>query len=126
MNKTLDRSSVNHSSFWAADYFDSFDRYEKDDPKRIWKLSKGKRSIANFVTIATGKRVPVIFNTRGDSYTDSKTVTIGANIDSPKHFDVAVGLALHEASHIVHTNFDILDFIYTYLWVHSKYITVKI
>lgn len=113
MNKTLKNSKkttpVNHSSFWAGDFFDSFDRYDKADPKRVWKLSKGKRSIANFVTIATGKRVPVIFNSRGNSYTDSKSVVIGADIDSPKQFDIAVGLALHEASHIVHTNFDILN-----------------
>jgi hypothetical protein len=110
MNKTLKNSlkKTNHSSFWAGSYFDRFDDLQTSDSRRLYQLAKGKRAIANFVTIATGHKVPVTFNSRGDSYTNGKTVVIGAEIDSPKEFDLAVGLALHEASHIVHTNFDVL------------------
>ena len=42
--------------------------------------------------------------TRGDSYTDGKSVTIAANI-KPETFDFTVGLALHEGSHIAYTDF---------------------
>jgi hypothetical protein len=38
--------------------------------------------------------------------------TIGSNIVEPKDFDIAVGLALHEGSHIKLTNFDHLRDIY--------------
>ena len=112
MNKTLKSKAKtkpeSHSSYWFGDYFDTFDRMDKSDPKRVYKLATGKRSIANFVTIATGKAIPVIFSGKGNSYTDSKHVVIGSDIDSPKDFDVAVGLALHEASHIAYTDFSIL------------------
>ena len=42
--------------------------------------------------------------TRGDSYTDGKSVTIGGNI-KPETFDQTVGLAFHEGSHIAYTDF---------------------
>ena len=42
--------------------------------------------------------------TRGDSYTDGKSVTIAGNI-KPETFDQTVGLALHEGSHIAYTDF---------------------
>ena len=45
------------------------------------------------------------FPSRGDSYTDGKTVTIGANINE-KNFDYVVGLALHEGSHIAYSDFN--------------------
>ena len=41
--------------------------------------------------------------TRGDSYTDGKSVTIAGNI-KPETFDQTVGLALHEGSHIAYTD----------------------
>ena len=53
-----------------------------------------KRAIGNFVRIVSGQNIPVKFPSRGDSYTDGKTVTIG--IISMKNFDYVVGLALHE------------------------------
>jgi len=83
-------------------------------PQRNWlqrtciKLAAHRRAIANFVSIVTGQSIPVKFSTKGDSYTDGKVVTISANIAEPKEFDPAVGLALHEGSHIKLSNFDIL------------------
>ena len=44
---------------------------------------------------------------KDESYTDGNKVVIGSNIDDKK-FDVAVGLALHEGSHIKLSNFDLL------------------
>jgi len=43
---------------------------------------------------------------RGDSYTDGKTVTISSNINE-KNFDHVVGLALHEGSHIAYSDFEV-------------------
>ena len=70
-------------------------------------LAGHKRAIGNFVRIVSGQNVPVKFPSRGDSFTDGKSVTIGANINE-KNFDYVVGLALHEGSHIVHSDFEAL------------------
>ena len=70
-------------------------------------LAGHKRAIGNFVRIVSGQNIPVKFPTRGDSYTDGKSVTIGANL-TDKNFDVAVGLALHEGSHIKLSDFNFL------------------
>ena len=102
----MNNRNTTHTSFWSGDYFNSFET--ANDTRKLYQLAQGKRAIANFVNISTGKRIPVTFNSRGDSYTDSNSVVIGSDIESPKDFDVAVGLALHEASHIVHTDFSIL------------------
>jgi hypothetical protein len=76
--------------------------------KNLYKLAAHRRAIANFVSIVTGQSIPVKFSTKGDSYTDGKVVTISANIAEPKEFDPAVGLALHEGSHIKLSNFNLL------------------
>ena len=66
------------------------------------------RAISNFVSIVTGKTdIKVTFETSGDSYTDGKEVTISSKLDD-KLFDSSVGLALHEGSHILLSNFDFL------------------
>ena len=68
-------------------------------------LAGHKRAIGNFVRIVSGQNIPVKFPTRGDSFTDGKSVTIGANINE-KNFDYVVGLALHEGSHIAYSDFN--------------------
>ena len=68
-------------------------------------LAGHKRAIGNFVRIVSGQNIPVKFPTRGDSYTDGKSVTIGANVNE-KNFDYVVGLALHEGSHIAYSDFN--------------------
>ena len=68
-------------------------------------LAGHKRAIGNFVRIVSGQNIPVKFPSRGDSFTDGKSVTIGANINE-KNFDHVVGLALHEGSHIAYSDFN--------------------
>ena len=68
-------------------------------------LAGHKRAIGNFVRIVSGQNIPVKFPSRGDSFTDGKSVTIGANINE-KNFDYVVGLALHEGSHIAYSDFN--------------------
>ena len=103
----------NNSSFWLDEDFlnDDIDLFgeaiERPKGKDPIKLSGYRRAIGNFVRIVTGESIPVKFNTSGDSFTDGKTVTISASLKD-KDFDSAVGLALHEGSHIKLTNFDVL------------------
>jgi hypothetical protein len=102
-----------HSSYWLSDWDNDDIIVENlNDVERksldLYKLASAKRAISNFVNIVTNDSIPVIYNTRGDSYTDGKTVVIGANVVEPKDFDIAVGLALHEGSHIKLSDFDLL------------------
>ena len=101
----------NFSSFWLGDTFQNKSLIEKDvDTKPgvdVIKLSSYQRAISNFVNIVTSKNIPVKFSQRGDSYTDGKVVTISAKLDD-KLFDSSVGLALHEGSHILLSDFGFL------------------
>ena len=110
-------SKYNNSSYWLSDWDDDDILIESMNDKEVkthnlYKLASSKRAISNFVNIVTNEQVPVIFNTRGNSYTDGKTVVIGSNVVEPKDFDVAVGLALHEGSHIKLSDFNLLSDIY--------------
>ena len=103
-----------HSSYWLSDWDDDeiiVDNLNDIERKSLdlYKLASAKRAISNFVNIVTNDSIPVIYNTRGDSYTDGKTVVIGANVVEPKDFDIAVGLALHEGSHIKLSDFKLLQ-----------------
>ena len=104
---------TNFSSFWddnndnsLVDSFLGLDE-EKTRGKDVVALAGYKRAISNFVNIVTGMNIPVSFNNNDESFTDGKKVVIGANIDDKK-FDVAVGLALHEGSHIKLSDFNLL------------------
>ena len=109
MRKTLN----NGSKFWLNDDFDtnftSWDDsgYKKRKIVDHTKLASTQRAISNFVNIVTGKQIPVRFQSADSSYTDGETVTIGTKLEG-NNFDSAVGLALHEGSHIAFTDFKIL------------------
>ena len=71
-------------------------------------LAGYRRAIANFVNIVTNRSdIKVRYQQNGNSYTDGKVVTIGSKIDE-KNFDHVVGLALHEGSHILLSDFNFL------------------
>jgi len=107
----------NYSSFWfdrksSVDDILGYDLDtgiildEKPKPKKDHVALAGhKRAIGNFVRIVSGENIPVKYMERSDSYTDGKSVTIGANINE-KNFDHVVGLALHEGSHIAYSDFN--------------------
>jgi len=112
-SRSLISNSNNYSSFWMDNEFD-FDRktsiFDEEDVKPktdLIALSSYRRAIGNFVRIVTQKDIPVTFKSSGDSYTDGKKVVISAKMDD-KSFDPSVGLALHEGSHIVLSDFDYL------------------
>src|SRR6056300_655686 len=114
-----------NSSYWLSDWddydivVDTMNDVEKKSHD-LYKLASAKKAISNFVNIVTNDDIKVTFNTRGNSYTDGKSVVIGANIVEPKDFDVAVGLALHEGSHIKLSNFELLNDIYNLVPQHIK------
>ena len=105
-------NSNNFSSFWDTSSDNNVDEFlgiEEDKPKGkdVVALAGYKRAISNFVNIVTEQDVPVVFNSNDESYTDGKKVVIGSNLND-KNFDVAVGLALHEGSHIKLSDIDFL------------------
>ena len=96
------KSKWSNSSFWLD--FDS--DYEKSPKLDIVKLAGYKRAISNFVNIVTGRTdIHVKYNDNDMSYTDGKTVTISSKLSDGKSFDTTVGLALHEGSHCLLTDF---------------------
>ena len=117
-----------NSSFWLDNDFFNDDQYDmlgedivaKPKGKDPMKLAGYRRAIGNFVRIVTGEAIPVKFNTSGDSYTDGKTVTISASLKD-KDFDPAVGLALHEGSHIKLTDFETLKGLHDWINNHDSY-----
>ena len=109
----------NYSSFWMGNNWDTkgsiFDEVEDNVKPGIDHIALAgyRRAIANFVTIVTNDpTINVKFQDRGDSYTDGKSVVIGSRITEPKDFDVAVGLSLHEGSHIKLSDFELLNDLY--------------
>jgi hypothetical protein len=100
----------NYTNFWndiqrQTSIVDDVDTKPKVDHIA---LAGYRRAIANFVNIVTNRSdIKVRYQKNGDSYTDGKTVTIGSKIDE-KNFDHIVGLALHEGSHILLSDFNFL------------------
>ena len=107
------KKAVNYSSYWLdfdGDRFGSSqdrEAFHSSDPERIIKLASVRRAISNFVRILTNNdKIEVNFSSGKDSYTDGKQVVIAAEDDS-KYFDSMVGLALHEGSHCLLSDFNI-------------------
>lgn len=106
-----------YSDFWLDDYDweseisdDSIELndYSNERTAKLVKLSAARRAISNYVFILNNKQLPVIFNDSNVNCTDNQTIHISADISKKENFDVAVGLALHESSHIKYTDFDLL------------------
>lgn len=102
-----------NSNYWAGNLTGSLDMWWREDlettkGRDVVALAGYRRAIANFVNIVTSRTdIPVTYNASDESFTDGKKVYLSGNM-SDKNFDPNVGLALHEGSHIVHTNFELL------------------
>lgn len=71
------------------------------------KLASIRASISNFVRILTRQPIPVYFLDTDENFNiRGKAIYISAKITNLRQFERAVGLALHEASHTLLTNFD--------------------
>ena len=101
----------NYSSFWSDNDIRRTSIFDEQVEKKgvdLVALASYRRAISNFVSIVTGKSdIKVTFTASGDSYTNGKEVTISSKLDD-KLFDSTVGLALHEGSHIKHSDFKFL------------------
>ena len=77
------------------------------------RLASIRSAVANFVRILTRRVIPVYFCNSPDSFNYAgKQIYISAKINTKRDFDVAVGLALHEAGHTLLTDFDIVKHAY--------------
>jgi hypothetical protein len=113
-----------NSSFWMDRFDRKVESFSSDSERKnnqLYKLSSQKRAIANFVSIVTNQRIPVKFASTGDSYTDGETVVISSRLEKESEFDVAVGLALHEGSHIKLSDFKLLESLATEIYSLDDY-----
>jgi len=109
--------STTHSSYWVDDTsvfdFDTEDVNKdemevSDSIERVVKLATIRRAIGNFVRILTNdSSIEVKFSSGKDSFTDGKVVVISADHNA-NNFDPMVGLALHEGSHCLLSDFNFL------------------
>ena len=104
--------NVSYSDYWLneiEEFNDEFDEFNQDSVDlEMIRLSSARRAISNFVHILTNKRIPVYFNNKEANLTDGKNVYLGADISNKDQFDPSVGLALHEGSHILLSDFTML------------------
>jgi hypothetical protein len=101
------------TNYWIKDSL--FDKkvsmFEKESEDRYdhFALAQYKRAITNFVHIMTAdKTIKVVYNNKDLNNTDGKTINLSASIKE-KDFDANVGLALHESSHILYTDFNFVN-----------------
>jgi len=95
-----------HSNFWL----------NKDILQNIFEANNVlgyilyKKIISNYVNIIANEDLEITFSDDEKNQTNGKTITISSKLDFDK-FDVNIGVALHEASHIRLTDFTkLLDF----------------
>lgn len=98
------KNKTEYSQFWLGGKFSVIDSNDELD---LVKLAAYRRAISNFVFILTGKSIPVRFSEKSTSVTDGKVIYIGGEL-SKGEVDSTVGLSLHEAMHIVKSDFTLL------------------
>ncbi len=103
----IDRRSL--TEYWHGAFDRSKIMYNDPDkrksPEYILQLAQMRRGIVNFVRLVTGENIPVTFSSGKQSYAgtsdhENYNIILSAT-DDPDKFDVNVGLALHEATHII-------------------------
>lgn len=98
----------NYSSYWMGDDVRSSAVGYSGDKAKLIKLTNYRRAITNFVKLVCKKDIPVLWHA-GSSCTNSSVIYLTTDIKE-KNFDVVVGLALHEAAHIVLTDFELCKY----------------
>jgi hypothetical protein len=110
-------SETIYSSFWIDEDVSSFNSLIDDQTSslgnsdnlndRLYYLSKVRECIKNLVCIYCGRDVDVQFKSNDMSYTNGETVVLSSKIHSG-NLDSTVGLALHESSHILYSDFELI------------------
>lgn len=106
----MKKQYAEYSKFWLGEDFDT-EKLDVDSTYGLLKLAGYRRAISNFVYILTGKSIPVRFAEKTTSLTDGKVVYIGGEL-AKGEFDPTVGVALHEAAHIVKSDFNLIKTIW--------------
>ena len=98
----------NHSNYWLVP--------PRGEDMSMMEMASVQSAISNFVRILTKKDIPVEYYSynNGDSMTDGKNITISSRINE-SNIDSVVGLALHEGSHCLLTDFNFVKKIGNYL-----------
>lgn len=121
-SKSKFNSKQSYSGFWMNDsnYYNNVNRFaglgettKSNDMVKVIKLASYRKAVANFVKIVTKKDIPVIFKGT-ESYTDFDKIVLTTDIKDD-NFDVTVGLALHEGSHILYTDRKYLEGVYEHI-----------
>ena len=101
--------------FWLdVERYGEFLQHETDKSNNAFsidmiRLSSIRSAVSNFVRILTRRAIPVYFCNSPDSFNlGGKQIYISAKITNKHDFDVAVGIALHEAAHTLLTDFDVI------------------
>ncbi|WWT39485.1 hypothetical protein [Microcystis phage Mel-JY01] len=104
-NRVIEKNTG--SKFWMPKFLSDFSNENESISKGInntFKLAQYQRALTNFVHIMTKQSdIRVKYNTQGQNSTDGNVVYLCPDL-LDNEFDVAVGLALHEASHILHSD----------------------
>jgi hypothetical protein len=114
------------SSFWLdddlfGDYLNEIIKDEVDDTPDgeimdfsvdLIELASARRVISNFVNIHTGQDVPVKYISSGDNLTDGRVVYLSSTVRNRADFDWCVGLALHEGTHVIKSDWDFVKKVY--------------
>jgi len=100
-----------HANFWLDDDSPVKRGLDSEEGFSTEEFIAAKKEISQFVRIMAGRSVNVEFRDSSDgspdAHTDGETVTIPSEIG--ENFDSTVGTALHESSHVVLSDFDILN-----------------
>tara|TARA_B100001094_G_scaffold8698_2_gene7830 strand:+ start:7536 stop:9524 length:1989 start_codon:yes stop_codon:yes gene_type:complete len=101
-----------NTNYWTGNLTGSSDMWWREEEEKkgrdVVALASYRSAITNYVNIVTGRTdIPVTYNSSDESFTDGKKVYLSGSMND-KNFDPSVGLALHEGSHIKHTDFELL------------------
>lgn len=118
--------SDDHNQYWDYDRYktgiNQMDR-AKNKTEKILQMYKHKKAISRFVKIITDYAdIPVLFASSKTAVTNGKAVVLGGKL-SKKNYDATVGLALHEGSHILLTDFDLMKNLYSRIRLYRNQVS---
>ena len=109
MKKPTEKQKMKNKGWWK--YWGGSWEEPENDAVRMMRLSSIRKGVANFVRVLTDRIIPVKFSSGSQSKTDGRNIVIISAETDPEYFDVMVGVAIHEAAHVVRSQplFDFLE-----------------
>ena len=91
------------------------------DDSKVLLYYKIQQSIKNFINIISGKNnIKVTYKALNTSYSTKDTIVLDSKLVLNNKFDISVGLALHEASHILLSDYTFLSYDILNEYLHSN------